>query len=165
MLTLMMFAALSGASDAKTMASDDWHALRIIQVAATPVGSPLYLRVAAGDLDGDGVADEAVVKLLCANGTLKEASYTVKSPRDLATGQASGKRQHGSVTFSKEWGPASPQLRAMTTTYDVKTLKGARLATADDWQPISLSGDVGLCPAAEAAAAGIIKSKSNITNN
>jgi type VI secretion system secreted protein Hcp len=37
-------------------------------------------------------------------------SYEVKSPRDLATGQASGKRQHGAITITKEWGAASPQL-------------------------------------------------------
>jgi hypothetical protein len=29
--------------------------------------------------------------------------YTVKSPRDLATGQSSGKRQHGAITITKEW--------------------------------------------------------------
>ena len=37
-------------------------------------------------------------------------SYEVKSLRDAATGQASGKRQHGPVTFTKAWGAASPQL-------------------------------------------------------
>lgn len=35
--------------------------------------------------------------------------YNVKSPRDAATGQASGKRTHHPVTFVKEWGPSSPQ--------------------------------------------------------
>lgn len=37
-------------------------------------------------------------------------SYEVSSGRDAASGQASGKRQHGPVTFTKEWGAASPQL-------------------------------------------------------
>ena len=36
--------------------------------------------------------------------------YLVKTPRDAATGQISGKRQHGPVMFTKEWGAASPQL-------------------------------------------------------
>jgi type VI secretion system secreted protein Hcp len=31
------------------------------------------------------------------------------SPRDQATGQASGKRQHKPVQIIKAWGPASPQ--------------------------------------------------------
>jgi type VI secretion system secreted protein Hcp len=37
-------------------------------------------------------------------------SYGVKSPRDLATGQASGKRQHGPVVVTKVVGTASPQI-------------------------------------------------------
>jgi type VI secretion system secreted protein Hcp len=35
--------------------------------------------------------------------------YLVKVPRD-ATGAPSGRRQHGPVVFTKEWGAASPQL-------------------------------------------------------
>ncbi len=33
------------------------------------------------------------------------AKYDVTAPRDVATGQATGKRQHGSVVIMKEWGP------------------------------------------------------------
>jgi type VI secretion system secreted protein Hcp len=36
--------------------------------------------------------------------------HLLKSPRDPASGMATGKRQHGPVTFTKEWGAASPQL-------------------------------------------------------
>jgi type VI secretion system secreted protein Hcp len=36
--------------------------------------------------------------------------YEVTSPRDAASGQASGKRQHSPVTFVKQWGASSPQL-------------------------------------------------------
>jgi type VI secretion system secreted protein Hcp len=36
--------------------------------------------------------------------------YELKAPRDAATGQASGKRQHSPITMTKEWGPASPQI-------------------------------------------------------
>lgn len=43
-------------------------------------------------------------------------SHSIKSPRDIATGQASGKRQHGPITITKEWGPSTPQLfQALTT--------------------------------------------------
>ncbi len=45
--------------------------------------------------------------------------YNVKSPRDVATGQASGKRQHGPVSMVKEWGAASPQLFQALTTNEV----------------------------------------------
>ena len=37
-------------------------------------------------------------------------SYGVSQPHDVATGKASGKRQHQPVQIVKEWGPASPQL-------------------------------------------------------
>jgi type VI secretion system secreted protein Hcp len=36
--------------------------------------------------------------------------YDVKSPRDAATGMASGKRQHGAITFTKAIDSASPQI-------------------------------------------------------
>ncbi|MCA9448399.1 MAG: DUF1559 domain-containing protein [Candidatus Omnitrophica bacterium] len=42
----------------------------------------------------------------------KILSYSggIMQPLDTATGMASGKRQHGPITFTKEWGPATPQL-------------------------------------------------------
>ena|SRR5258707_230410 len=60
---------------AKTSASDDWQAQR----------------VAAGDVNGDGKADAAA-----------SSNSDVKSPRDAASGQASGKRQHQPVSLKKE---------------------------------------------------------------
>jgi type VI secretion system secreted protein Hcp len=42
--------------------------------------------------------------------------YEVKSPRDTATGMATGRTQFGDLTVTKEWGAASPQLfQAMVT--------------------------------------------------
>jgi hypothetical protein len=53
----------------------------------------------------------------------------------------------------------------MRPQYDVKTLKGNERA-ADGWTAITLSNTDGLCGAAESsAAAAVVKSKSNITNN
>jgi hypothetical protein len=46
----------------------------------------------------------------------------VTSPRDVATGQASGKRTHEPVRFTKEWGPASPKL---AVTVDGTTVSGS----------------------------------------
>jgi type VI secretion system secreted protein Hcp len=45
--------------------------------------------------------------------------YQVTSPRDSATGQASGKRQHSPVTFVKMWGASSPQLFEAAVTNEV----------------------------------------------
>lgn len=165
MLILALLTAMAAPGEGKTMASDDWHSLTILEVGAEPAaGAPHYLRVAAGDLDGDGRADDAILKLTCAGETLNEAHYLL-SPRDAATGQASGKRMHKPVTFVKEWGAATPQLSQVKPTYDVKTMKGARAAAApNDWRPIQLSAADGLC-AATAAAAKSGKSRSNISNN
>ena len=92
--------------------------------------------------------------------------YSVKAPRDVATGQSSGKRMHKPFVITKEWGPASPQLSAMKPTYDVKTMKGARVAAgADGWTSMTLSSTDGLCAATAASAAKVTKTRSNIRNN
>jgi type VI secretion system secreted protein Hcp len=42
-------------------------------------------------------------------------SHAVESPRDAASGRASGKREHASIKITKEWDAASPQFqRALT---------------------------------------------------
>ncbi len=45
--------------------------------------------------------------------------YEVQSPRDAATGQASGKRQHSPIRITKEWGASSPQLFQACTSNEV----------------------------------------------
>jgi type VI secretion system secreted protein Hcp len=50
--------------------------------------------------------------------------HEIRSPRDVATGQASGKRQHGPVIITKEWGPSSPQLFQALVTNEVLTSVG-----------------------------------------
>ena len=42
--------------------------------------------------------------------TAVKFSSGVTTPHDVATGQASGKRQHQTIKFTKEWGAATPQL-------------------------------------------------------
>ena len=166
MLLITLFALAAPAPDGKTMAMDDWHHATIVSVGSpSPTSPETYLVVKAGDLDGDGRPDDAYLKLACADGQLTQAWYQVKSPRDAASGMASGKRTHKPVTFVKEWGPATPQLSALRPTYDVKMAKGARLSASDDWAPISLANTDGLCAAAEAAKKTITKTSSNIQNN
>ena len=48
-------------------------------------------------------------------------AYELKSPRDPATGQATGKRQHFPIRITKAWGAASPQLFTALTTNEVLT--------------------------------------------
>jgi type VI secretion system secreted protein Hcp len=48
-------------------------------------------------------------------------AYEVASPRDVATGQATGKRQHKPITIVKELGAASPQIFQALVTNEVLT--------------------------------------------
>jgi type VI secretion system secreted protein Hcp len=48
-------------------------------------------------------------------------SYEIKSPRDAASGMATGKRQHQPIRIIKEWGPASPQIFQACCTNEVLT--------------------------------------------
>ena len=168
MLFVILFAAATASAtpDGKTMAVDDWHQATIVSVGSpSPTSPATYLVVQAGDLDGDGTPDNAYLKLACADGKVREAWYQVKSPRDAASGMASGKRTHKPLTFVKEWGPPTPQLSAVKPTYDIKTIKSARKANMGDWSSISLANTDGLCTAAAEAAKLITKTSSNIQNN
>ena len=50
--------------------------------------------------------------------------WDVTSPRDAASGLPSGKRQYKPITFTKEWGAASPQLfQALTSNEVLKTVR------------------------------------------
>ena len=159
--------ALLGASSLVQAASADYY-LQIKGVAQLMPAGPIYLdAVSTGDLDGDGQADEAIIRLTCAGGQLQSAEYNVKGPRDAGSGMASGKRMHKPMTFIKEWGPATPQLKAIKPTYDVKTVEGSRAnpTREDSWTQLKLANTSGLCTEAEAAAGKISKSRSNIQNN
>lgn len=130
-------------------------------------GGPMYIQAhSSGDLDGDGLADDVVIRMECAAGVMHAAQYQVISPRDAASGQATGKRMHKPFTIVKEWGAATPQLMAMKASYDVKKVEGtgARAISYDDsWNPITLSNSEDLCAAAAATKA--TKTRSNIQNN
>lgn len=159
---LLLTSAAAGA------ASADFY-LKIDGVGSDAASGAHYLRVHGGDLDGDGVPDDGVIKLACTGAAIESAyySHTVSSPRDVATGQSSGKRMHKPMTIVKEWGAASPQLMAMKPSYDVKKVEGTGARAAPegpDWVPISLTNADGLCTET-AAAAKITKSRSNIQNN
>ncbi len=163
-LTTAAMLALLGASTLASAAAPT--KINIQGVLRETPGGPIFLKVAAGDVDGDGISDEAVIKLICVGGELEQALYTVKGPRDSASGQATGKRQHGPVTFVKEWGAATPQLSAMRATWDLKTNSHVRMAArSHGWIPIILTDAAGLCAAAAEATKTVPKTSSNIQNN
>ncbi len=100
--------AQSPKATGKTTAQDDWHATAKTSTTVSPADvnqdgaavreSPatshpkgVQARVATGDVNGDGKADAAI----------NNSHSNIKNGRDLATGQASGKR-----TATKEVGGA-----------------------------------------------------------
>jgi type VI secretion system secreted protein Hcp len=50
-----------------------------------------------------------------------EFFFEVTSPRDAASGQATGRRQYKPITFVKDWGAASPQLFTALITNETLT--------------------------------------------
>jgi hypothetical protein len=101
--------AASGHATGKKTAQDDWQ-----QTGAKPASSsdtkPSH--VATGDVNGDGRPDVAVSNKNSAHATEAAASASsssnVQAPRDVATGQASGKRQHQPLTITKSVDKATP---------------------------------------------------------
>jgi hypothetical protein len=164
MLILALLVA-APAQDGRTMATDDWNPMTITAVGATGEG-PFYLDVHAGDLDGDGLPDDAYLKLICADGKLQQALYQVKGPRDSASGMATGKRMHKPLVVVKGWDPATKEMLAARPTYDLKKGTKARMAASgDDWTPLDLSSGDALCSALAAQRVVKTKTKSNQSND
>ena len=75
----------------------------------------------------------------------RDFDYLVKVPRDVATGMVSGKRQHGPVVFTKEWGAASPQLfQALVSNEVLKSVVFEFYQTNKDTGEEQLAGTVKL---------------------
>lgn len=136
-------------------------------LAPGPVPGMFHLRV-MGDVDGDGVADERVLRVQCDGSRLLAAALhdNVKSPRDTASGMASGKQAHGNGTASvdgstNQW-PTLPRLASPVLTPRMRISSVARTAHAG-WSAVELSEPTAVCPALQQAAAAIINtSRSNI---
>jgi hypothetical protein len=94
------------------MATDDWTK----SAAAKPNGSnngQTSVHVATGDVNGDGQADLTATKS-SGSPTSKDAAAgdsSAKNPKDAASTQPTGKRQHEPVTVKKEVDAASPKLK------------------------------------------------------
>jgi hypothetical protein len=165
--TFVAGAAVALGGSSAVAASSDYY-LKIEGIARPGNAGPIYLKVrSTGDLDGDGVPDTATLRLVCADGVLKSAHYSIKDPRDASIGQASG-RERG-ITHADDWNPPAGKLAAMTLGYDLKNAnaKGGRVSSAGGgWTAIELTNAADLCSTAEAAASVIkTKTKSNQSND
>jgi hypothetical protein len=132
--------------------SHDVHELEKISFTVTGegLGAPpgvTYLKIRI-EPNGEVYADEAVLRLVCAGGELRNAALWTVTGAD-----ASGKRTHHPVTFVKEWGPSTPQFRALSSTYLKRKLNRAPGGGGGGWQQVEVVGSATVCPSAEAAPA------------
>src|SRR5260370_11692787 len=91
-----------------------------INAAAAPAHVTLYLKVIGkkqGTFKPDGLTSRAHLDQMLATAF----DYGLVSPRDLATGQASGKRQHQPIVITKEWGASMPQVLQAAATNEQLT--------------------------------------------
>jgi hypothetical protein len=109
-------AGASGQATAKTggkMATDDWTTSAAAKTNGSNNGQATT-HVATGDVNGDGRADLTATKS-SGTATTKDAATasnpSAKSPKDVASGQATGKRQHEPMTVKKEVDAATPKLK------------------------------------------------------
>jgi type VI secretion system secreted protein Hcp len=68
-----------------------------------------------GQFKGEGIQDKRKDKWI----PVLSFTSEVQSPRDIATGQPSGKRQWRPIKITKEWGAASPQGLVSCSTNEV----------------------------------------------
>lgn len=127
--------------------SHDLHELEKISFTVTGEGlgslpGVAYLKIFV-DKDQNGVSEEAVLRLVCAGGELRDAALWSVTGSDV-----SGKRTHHPVTFVKEWGSSSPQFRALTAAYLKRKLSRAG---ADEWQQVEVVGSTALCTSSRSA--------------
>lgn len=100
-----------------------------------------------------GAMEQGVVKFTCDKGAVSRA--WIYAPRDLASGQASGKRMHKPFVIIKEWGAASS---AMKGSWDLATAKGARsvggVSAMDDWSEITVTRLDAACASSNTSGGG-----------
>ena len=71
----------------------------------------LYQVTSDADSDGDGLNDSGWLRVACDGAVVSAVYYTVKSPRDVATGQSSGKRMHKPFVITKELDKSTPMFK------------------------------------------------------
>ena len=129
--------------------SHDVHELEKISftVIGEGLGSPpgvTYLKIKV-DPNEHEYGDDAVLRLICAGGELRNAALWTVTGAD-----ASGKRTHHPVTFVKEWGASHPQFRTLSESY-LKRKLSRTARSSGGWQPVEVVGASGLCPSSRSA--------------
>ena len=103
-ITVTAEVGVQGAASKPTgkTASDDWQTPAAKTTQQPKITENNKSRVAPADVNGDGKADVAAPKAPVQATSASSTSLDVKSPRDIASGQSSGKLQQAPVPPTKE---------------------------------------------------------------
>ena len=131
--SMLIFVVVGGAQSdaAASKQQQDRSSAPLTATGTFSDGATRIIDVTAGDVDGDGKADAMQLHVTCAGATVSSSAL---SPRDAASGMASGKRQHKPFTMSVT--DSRPMAGVLIATYDLKSLKG-RVASAA-MRPVTL---------------------------
>ena len=106
-----MYVANIGLGERSPMALDGWHFGENPRLATPARSVDIYISV-EGAKQGKFKGETSMVKGFTDRSRVLKFSYGVVSPRDVFTGQASGKRQHKAIVITREPGAATPQFFA-----------------------------------------------------
>jgi hypothetical protein len=93
------------------------------------------------DFDRDGVADESILKLICAGGGVRHASLQV-----LRSAASVKKKTDEPFTVVTRWVPPAAALRTAAFRYSIRKSEKAGLASRIGWTEVKLEESAGLCP-------------------
>lgn len=143
----------------------------LLQVKALAPGpaSGTYRLWVLGDVDGDGMADERILTVQCDGTRLQGATLrpAPKSPRDAASGMASGKSAYvrggaggGADSSTVQWPLLTVHAEALLPRLRIGSVPYAARAGST---PVDLAEPATVCPALQQAANAVINtSRSNV---
>jgi type VI secretion system secreted protein Hcp len=111
-----MYVTKAGLGERSTMALDGWHFGESPRLATPARTVEIYIAV-EGTKQGKFKGESPVMPFKDQSRVFK-FSYGVVSPRDVSTGQASGKRQHKPIIITREPDAASPQFFTALVTHE-----------------------------------------------
>jgi type VI secretion system secreted protein Hcp len=103
-----MYVANIGLGERPPMALDGWRFGENPRLATPARSVDIYISV-EGTKQGKFKGETSMVKGPTGQSRVLKFSYGVISPRDVSTGQSTGKRQHKPIVITREPGAASPQ--------------------------------------------------------
>jgi type VI secretion system secreted protein Hcp len=113
-----MYVTNTGVGEREPAALDGWYFGENPRLATPARTVEIYIAV-EGTKQGKFKGEISTVKGFIGQSRVLKFSYAVVSPRDVSTGQPSGKRQHKPIVITREPGATSPQFFTALVTNEV----------------------------------------------